>query len=313
MMLRLLEEATGLSALELLSIIKTASRRYKSYTIAKRTGGRRPISHPSPEVKFLQKWLVDNVFSLLPVHSGVKSYRKNTSIADNAGVHVKANYLLKMDFQDFFISITALDIKKLIEENADRLIKLDLSAQDIANIISIVCKDGRLTIGAPSSPILSNAILYRFDSKIEDICRSRGISYSRYADDIAFSTNEPNRLELLIDDVKTILAEIKSPIITINEKKTVLSSRKHRRKITGVVLTSERKLSIGRAKKREIRSLVFKYTQKELTGEQVSYLRGYLSYVRSVEPAFIDRIVRKYGEKNIVDLMKEPLVSRKTQ
>lgn len=310
-MLRLLEEATGLSAADLLSIIKTASRRYKSYTIAKRTGGRRPISHPSPEIKFLQRWLVDNVFSLLPIHETVKSYRSSLSVADNARVHVKNKYLLKMDFKDFFVSIKSQDVRNMIESNLDRLKSLKLSSEDISHIISIVCKDGCLTIGAPSSPIISNAILYEFDCRIGEVCSSRGISYSRYADDIAFSTNRPNQLESLIGDVKTILHELKSPNITINEKKTILSSRKHRRKITGIILTSDERLSIGRKKKREIRSLIFKYIMNELSEDKISYLRGYLSYSKSVEPLFVERVSIKYGENKILELMNEPLISRK--
>ena len=118
MILDHLKQLTGLTDAELGTIIRTASSRYKNYTIAKRDGiGRRLISHPSPDIKFLQSWISENIFEIVPVHDAVMSYRKNLSIRDNASAHLDQNYLLKLDFRAFFTSIKANDVENLLSRN----------------------------------------------------------------------------------------------------------------------------------------------------------------------------------------------------
>ncbi len=85
-----------------------------------------------------------------------------------------------------------------------------------------------------------------------------------------------------------------SPRLRINEAKTAFSSRKRRRLAAGLVLTSDRKISIGRDRKRVLKSLVWKLKRRELTPEEIASLRGWISYLRSVEPAFLVSLQRKY-------------------
>lgn len=312
MILDHLTQLTGLTDAELGIIIRTASRRYKTYTIAKRNGiGRRPISHPSPEVKFLQSWISENVFELLPIHDAVMSYRKNLSIRDNASAHREQNYLLKLDFREFFTSITANDIKNLLTRNAPKVRHICALPDDLNLITSLVCKNGALTIGAPSSPAISNVILFDFDQSVARKCAEMQVVYTRYADDLAFSTNEPNLLSEILGFVKLELARLDSPRISLNDEKTSFTSRKRRRQLTGLILTSDNKVSIGRKKKREIRSLIFKYMNNDLSAEQVAYLKGYLAFIQAVEPNFITSIKSKYGPDILDRLKTEPTVSLK--
>jgi RNA-directed DNA polymerase len=240
----------------------------------------------------------------------VTSYRKGVGIFKNAEMHVGHNYLLKMDFQNFFPSITKIDIRKLIMDNATIIQLSELDEQDIDLITKIVCKAGQL-IGAPSSPSISNAVLYRFDDFISKESANRKIQYSRYADDISFSTNTPNVLDEIHEIVANTLLNQFSPRLTINEEKTAFTSKKRRRLVTGLVLTSGNRVSIGRAKKREVKTLCYRFSSGKLLPDQVSYLTGYLSYVRSVEPAFIQSLQRKYGDEIMQKIMGSPLVRRK--
>ena len=114
MILERIARETGVSVDDLSIIVRTASRRYKTYFIRKRTGGRRVISHPTPEIKFLQRWMIRNLFGALPVQHAVTSYREGLGVAHNARLHANQNYLLKIDFEDFFPSIGADDVRSLL-------------------------------------------------------------------------------------------------------------------------------------------------------------------------------------------------------
>jgi len=253
-----------------------------------------------------------NVFSHLPVHKAVLSYKRGVGIAANANRHARKDYLLKIDFTDFFPSLTDHDVRTVMEANADRFTPA-LSDDDLWVIVSTVCKNGALTIGAPSSPILSNAILYDFDQFVFNVSQKEQVTYSRYADDLFLSTNEPNRLSNLLELIRADLRGRQTPRLAINERKTVFTSRKRRRLVTGLVLTSVGTVSIGRGKKKHIRSLVNSYVHGNATPEEVSYLRGYLAFVKSVEPNFIDRMRKKYGNDAIDQLMLEQTTPRKHQ
>ena len=99
---------------------------------------------------------------------------------------------MKIDFSNFFPSLKRKDVKTVLESHlADKLPDLE---EDIGIILDIVCKKGALTIGAPSSPVLSNAILYDFDCFVSTLCVKEQVTYSRYADDLYTSTNQHDKL-----------------------------------------------------------------------------------------------------------------------
>lgn len=281
-----------LAHIELLAT--TANHRYKIYRIPKRTGGTREISHPSKELKSLQRWLALHLFSRLPIHDSVYSYRIGVGIRDHAEIHKRGNYLVRIDLKDFFPSITSKDVARLLIENRQKLGQI-ITATDLKAICWIVCRNGRLTIGAPSSPVISNAVLYAVDKNWSATCEQRGITYSRYADDIYLSTNRPNILAGTYDEMRKDLENREWPKLQINRRKVVFTSRKHNRNVTGLILTSDRRVSIGHEKKRRLRSQVFKFTQGQLSAEHISYLRGYLSFAKSVEPSFLTRLRKKFG------------------
>jgi hypothetical protein len=245
------------------------------------------------------------------VHSSVTSYKKGDSVLQNARAHVDQEFLLKMDFKDFFPSITSADIQILLRQNRTIQTIKQLSADDEAALLGIVCRNGSLTIGAPSSPAISNAILFNFDNRVSTYCREHGVTYTRYADDLSFSSNSPNELSAIPEVIATMTSGQMSPRLKINEEKTVFSSRKYRRIVTGITLTSDRKISIGREKKRWLRSACFRFKNGDLTLKESSQLRGYLSYVHFVEPDLIVRLKTKFGAELINRIVSQPLISLK--
>lgn len=284
------------TAQELASLIKTAPYRYKVYKIAKRKANEfRTIAQPSLEIKILQRWLIKSVFSKLPIHRAATAYRDGVSIAKHASMHAGKRYLLKMDFKDFFPSILASDVERHLQEfgklthEEARLVAHTVSWRNRAT--NKLC----LSIGAPSSPILSNALLLEFDRQIASIVRQKSILYSRYADDIAFSTNRQDALKDMVQEVKRVCDHLRYPRLTVNEEKTVFTSRRWKRVLVGLVLTPDGEISLGREKKRRIRSELYRFTQGKLDLESTAKLQGELAFAWSVEPSFVQSLVRKQG------------------
>lgn len=302
---------TGLSGPQILEIARCAPYSYRTYTIPKRSGGGvRVISHPSRKLKVLQRWLADRVLIDLPIHDLVYSYRRGKSIRDNADLHKNANYLLRVDLKDFFPSISRVDVTSLL-----RLHKTDfqipVSDEDISFVARVVCKGNAITIGAPSSPVISNAVLYNFDVKVTELSTKYAVTYTRYADDLYFSTCLPNVLTTLLAEVKAVLQTLPFPKVIINDDKTIFTSRKRRIVVTGLVVTTDRKISLGREKKRHIRGLLHRFSENRLDNDKISYLKGYLSYCSGSEPEFIVALRRKYGDLLLENVFKTPIFMRK--
>jgi len=122
MITTLISQELGLKLDAVSLIARSASYRYKDYTVPKRTGGAaRLISQPTAQVKVLQIWLVRKIFRLLPIHAAAAAYMRHCSIARHAALHSRNNFLLKVDFRDFFPSLKGEDILQLLQENRGRL------------------------------------------------------------------------------------------------------------------------------------------------------------------------------------------------
>ena len=277
------------------NLARTASFRYKEYTIPKKTGGQRTIYHPARELKLVQKWLLNNFLTKLPVHPAATAYMHSVSIRQNAVRHVANNYLIRIDFKNFFPSLKGTDVDDLLRANRAVLSSgLELTEDDIKFVRRIVCRFGSLPIGAPTSPHVSNAMMREFDEFWTQTSKNLQVTYTRYADDLYFSTDRPNVLSDILQDLRKFLRAQRAPILRINEAKTIFSSRKRKRLTAGLVLTSDKKISIGRHKKRILKSLVWKLQQKRLTADETISLRGWVAYLQSVEPAFVGALERKY-------------------
>jgi RNA-directed DNA polymerase len=110
-----------------------------------------------------------------------------------------------------------------------------------------------------------------------------------------FSTDRRNVLSAILDEVRDDLAQRRSPRLSVNDAKTAFTSRKRRRLVTGLVLASDRKVSLGRDIKRRIKSMVFRNGLAKPDPDEIARLRGLLAYVRSVEPRFVATLQRKFG------------------
>lgn len=301
-----LAEEFDLTTNEVRSLINTAPERYKVHEITKRNGrGTRLIAQPTATIKTLQKWVISNILMDLPIHEVAKAYRNKTSIKDHAILHAHNKYLLKMDFKDFFYSLTELDFRGHIHKYKPELLDdLDFYTKILFWKMPTARRVLRLSIGAPSSPFISNALMYEFDTILYKYCTDHGITYSRYADDLALSTNDSKQLDAALATVKSICKTIIYPRLTINDEKTVFTSKKYNRTLTGLVLTNNGEVSLGREKKRLIRAMAHRYKENKLDTEDVQKLKGLLAFAVSIEPNFLSSIRRMLGNEQFLKLTR---------
>jgi len=298
-----LVRATGLSERDILRIIANAPVRYKHYTIKKRTGGRRPIAHPARELKVLQRAVVDHYLKLLPIHQAATAYRKGVSIKHNALAHAANGPIMKMDFKDFFTSIKShdwylyCDDRGLFSDGIERHQVTQILFHRAPRVTGL-----RLAIGAPSSPILSNVMMYQFDAILSEILAQDYVTYTRYADDLTFSAKRTGYLTVVERAVAEALRRVEWPQLSINKKKTVVATTKYHRQVTGLVLTNDGDVSIGRDRKRRLRAAVHRALNQKVEEDWLNSLKGMLAFVQGVEPEFIRRLSHYYGVDVLRDL-----------
>lgn len=286
------------SVREAQQLLISAPARYKVHEIKKRNGrGVRTIAQPTAEIKLLQRWAINLYAPLFPIHTAATAYIAGGSIKNHAEPHAKNRYLLKLDFEDFFPSITGNDIENLLQRY------IPLPQEDIRLLTRLLCWRGkpaghlRLSIGAPSSPFISNAIMFEIDSKIEEHCQLNSATYTRYADDIAISTQTPHSLQRTHQFISDLLKETRSPKLLLNQSKTVFTSKKNHRKLTGLTLSNDGEASLGRERKRQIRAMAHAFCCGKLTEQEILKLRGWLAFSRSIDSQFISSLKRMMGEE----------------
>ncbi|WP_425305402.1 retron St85 family RNA-directed DNA polymerase [Chthonobacter albigriseus] len=288
----------SLTEAEIRSIAATAPRRYFVWTVPKKSGGTRLLCHPARELKRIQRYFNSAFLCSLPVHCAATAYQPGSSIRINAELHSESRAIVKLDFSDFFSSVSASDWVKYARTHFTHWNEDDLR---FSTRILFWGKSSQtptcLAIGAPTSPKISNALLYDVDVRLNDYACEMGFIYSRYADDITFSSKSLINLDKVKNYVKTTLDEAKYTQLRLNDEKTRLLTKKHCRRVTGLVITPEHKVSIGRERKRLISSMCHRFSHSELPSEDRSKLRGLIAFALDAEPSFVTTLRRKYGSQ----------------
>lgn len=302
-LLRSMAIETGLTETVVQRIMQSAPARYKQYTIDKRSGGKRLISQPASEVKLLQRAFVELYLNKLPVHPAAMAYRPNRSILDNASAHTNSGSILKMDFKDFFPSIRKAHWLSYCEQFS--VLENQLERELAASLLFQRPKGAsgmQLAIGAPSSPALSNILMFEFDEIITSAVAEDKVVYTRYADDLTFSADRSWNLVAVEKIVKKTLREIAYPKLYLNTKKTTHVTKKFSRSVTGLILANDGRVTIGKRRKRSIQAATHAASLGRLDARQLQKLAGMLAFIHSVEPDFIKTLERRYGLETIRQL-----------
>lgn len=302
-----LSEHFGLGRPDLLRVIATAPARYKVYQIPKRHGGERTIAQPSAELKAIQRYIMETRLSQFPIHEAAMAYREGVGIADNASKHRNSDVVLKLDFENFFPSLLVRDWTKLL--NRRPIPQIDPQDIPYLNRILFWGRERRstvprcLSIGAPTSPALSNILMYDIDCALVEQAVRLNVTYTRYADDITVSGEAVDVLLAFEVESRRIIRSSQSPRLVFNDDKRGIYRRGQRRMVTGLVITPDRNVSLGRDRKREISALLHRSTLGQLQAEQRAYLKGMLGFTNAVEPGFLTRLRTKYGNDAVDNAM----------
>ncbi len=189
-------EAAGFQAESpLIHLVQAAgATKYKTFQIPKRNGGQRTIKAPIDALKLLQRRLSDllqNCVDEINTASQRKDrtahgFKRKRSIITNARQHRHRRWVFNLDLEDFFPSINFGRVRGFLLKNRDFGLH-----EDVATVIAqIACHDNSLPQGSPCSPVISNLVAHLLDMRLVKIAGETGCTYSRYADDLTFSTNK---------------------------------------------------------------------------------------------------------------------------
>ena len=296
---------------------KRSTAHYREFTIPKKSGGVRTISAPVRLLRSMQTYTNRILQSLYEAPNCVTGFVPSKSVADNARIHVGMNYVFNTDLKDFFSSIPQARVWGALRTRPFCF------NETLASAIAGLCCIEELRIeneeeadgdlpeaklvhvlpqGSPCSPILTNIVCHNLDWKLSGLARRFHLRYSRYADDITFSSNHNVYQEdgEFMTEFRRIIAEQN---FTLNEKKTRLQKKGERQEVTGLVVSN--RVNVTREYVRDLDNLLYiwerygrhaaftkflaRYVPKQnfprKNPEMISTIQGRLSYIRMVKGA----------------------------
>lgn len=207
----------------------------------------RQITAPKDYLKEKQRWVLQWLYDVAPVHVTCHGFVPGRSILTNAQPHVAQDWVVNVDIKDFFPSTTREQVEDVFRTYLGKqILPVDSIVETLCNITLL---QDRLPQGSPCSPYIANLVMHSFD----EWASSLGINYTRYADDLTFSGMNNSHLtpDLVIDKVKTRLS---TTPYRLADKKTSIR-RKHRRQtVTGLVVN--KKVTLPTEKKRALRAFL---------------------------------------------------------
>ncbi len=219
---------------------------YEAFEIHKLSGGMRRILAPEASFKEHQRRLLRRILGRLKAHDAAHGFERGRSIATHARHHVGKDLVVRLDLKDFFPSTTEKRVKRYF-----RLIGWNRKA---AALLTRWCVwEGGLPEGAPTSPRLANLVNHRLDARLAAYARSRGGTYTRYADDLTFSYAD--EAEISIPDLVGTVTRIALDVgyVVHRNKKLHIMRRHDRQTVTGLVVNEH--VALPRSTRRWLRAV----------------------------------------------------------
>lgn len=288
-------------------IIRNRNAYYKFYQIKKNNGkGFRQIVSPYSNLKFIQNFINNEILSKVEVHNCANGFVSKKSILHNAIPHKNAKALLNIDLLKFFDSIPekrvfgifkSLGYAKNLSVDLAKLTTVTLP-DDYLNSFSEkeskaykrLIKDGESVLpqGAPTSPTLSNLVLYRTDKRLSALAKKLNVNYTRYADDITFSGDFEN-----LPKLKLISHIIKDESFNINWDKVGIYKKGRKQLVTGLTISND--VHIHQTFKKVVKKHIYccikfgveehlKFLKLEKIGFYKEWLFGKINFIKSIEP-----------------------------
>lgn len=255
------------------------SNRYVKFTVKKKSGGERQINSPVKGLKSILKVLNFVLQCCFEPHKSANGFVLNKSIVTNATKHLGKNYVYNIDLKDFFHSFDRQRVKTGLMQEP---FSLKGKKEPLAFLIASLCThtleiDGEiknvLPQGSPTSPTLTNILCIRLDRRLNGLAKKVGADYSRYADDITFSS--PRNVfnsETFIKELKRIITD--DQYLTINDKKTRLQKYGYKQEVTG--LTVNEKVNVQKRYVKQVRMWIYYWEKYGYTKAQKIFINDYI-------------------------------------
>ena len=223
-------------------------QRYRTFAIPKKTPGEtREIKAPVPGLLRVQRLLLRCLTAAFTRYdSAAHGFVPGRNVRTNAEPHVGRRFVLNLDLKDFFPSTSVKRVATVLQ-----LAPFELSKPVAALVASLCCDQGSLPQGAPTSPLLTNAVCQRLDRRLRQLAREHRCVYTRYADDLTFSSNRPAFRESFHAELTEILT---NEGYQQNPRKQRLQLAHQRQAVTGVVVNE--RPNVPREYVRDIRFLL---------------------------------------------------------
>jgi RNA-directed DNA polymerase len=276
--------------------------RYTRFEIPKRGGGMRLISSPNGIIRQAQKRFAPILAEVYEAHPAAMGFLQGRSVCTNAAEHIGQHLVLNVDLKDFFPSINFGRIRGLFMAPPFSM------GPAAAAVLAQLCIDRNgLPQGAPTSPVLSNLIASTLDRRLTRLARENRLRYTRYADDITFSSKEPVfPPAVAVKEAGPANAEVKAGAalaaaisacgLEINPKKVRLQTRHTRQSVTG--LTVNTRTNITRDRVRRIRAMLHAWDKFGLDAAGHEHFQRWAAKPRGGMPQNPGRAFRNavYGE-----------------
>ncbi|WP_071871779.1 reverse transcriptase domain-containing protein [Atopomonas hussainii] len=270
----------------------------------------RKIQKPNRKLKAYHSFLNLFLFEYLRTNERVVfSYRKGVNAYDAVSAHANNKHFYQTDISDFFSSIDSQLIKETIIASAELSPIEDLN-EHLERVLSLVTVDGRLPMGFSTSPLISNACLYKFDAALEEYSISRHLTYTRYADDLIISSKNREDLEGIQEKISELLLKTFNGRLSLNHSKSKLTHTGRKVKILGMVILPTGKVSVDIKFKNKVEVLLHFYMKDrekfldKVDGDMrggMEKISGYLNYINTVDKSYLDKLRKKFGG-TIVDM-----------
>lgn len=307
-------------------------------SIDKRTGKNklRRIDAPNPQLSIVLrqlKTIIEEGMGFNTYHTASYAYVPHRSTLSAIKKHQKnhSRWMLKLDFSDFFGSTTLEFLLKQLEQiwPFNCWMSNPSEREIIVKAFKLCFLGGGLPQGTPMSPIITNIMMIPIDYEItkafnqraEEITtfekregddRAHRLVYTRYADDMLISSRNGFKYSEVVKFIKDTLKSFEAPF-KLNEDKTRYSSNAGANWNLGLMLNKDNEITIGHKRKKQISAMICNFILDTKNGKDVydkhdvEEIMGNISYLRSVEPEYADKMISKYDTKystNVMGLMK---------
>ena len=239
-----IENDLGFPAKTLYGLSNNLDKHYHNAFIPKSDGTKRKLSVPDLILKKVQKSIAQNILAYYPVSRYAKAYKFGSTIQKNALPHVGKKKILKLDIEGFFDNILYSKVK-------EKVFYKEKFSEPIRILLSMLCyyRDA-LPQGAPTSPAITNILMCDFDETIGAFCQERGITFTRYCDDMTFSGDFDEG-----EVITFVKSELRKLGLFLKNRKTVVVPNTKRQTVTGIVVNE--KINLTKAYKKKIRQEMY--------------------------------------------------------